>query len=159
MVVVFSKFRGAHIADKKHQEYYKKQFSDIGHMKNDLARLNLCFNNQDHNMSPNFSDVHSFLKELQRVARSKVHTLEIHGSEHEDPSFRTSYNIITSDYNQSMYPQIKDTYLTISVRMGVNNANSKPKFSILIPNTKYHIIVAFPTINPATNLGFVNYKC
>lgn len=159
MVIKFSKHKNAYISNIEDQKYYIKQLSNIGSLKNKLSHLNLCFNNPDHGLSPQFVDIHDFLQDIQRAARSRVHTLEIHGSEHMDPSFRYTYLISTYDRYKSMPAQVRDTYITISFGLAANNTSSVSKFKSVISGMKYHLLVAYPHVNQDTNLGFIYSTC
>lgn len=158
MVIKFTKYRGAEMSavDKK---FYESQLKNIGNLHNKLSRLNLCYNNLEHGVDCQFDDILRFLVEIQRVASSKVHTLEIFGSEHLDPSYRTSNYVWTSNNRKSQPALIKDIYITFSVRLSPSNVNSVSRSSYLTPGAKYHLLVSLPIVSPTSNLGYMYYKC
>ena len=156
MVVKFSKFKNASISNIKDQKYYVKQLSNIGNLKNRMSQLNLCFNNPEHGLSPAFVDVHDFLKEVQRAAKSSNHTLEIHGSEHMDPSYRFSYLVSKYDQYGVTPAQVRDTYITISFHYDNDKVEkNNTKSNSVYPGIKYHLLVGYPQVNSYANSGHI----
>lgn len=156
MVVKFSSYNNASISNANDQKYYEKQLSNIGNLKNRMSQINLYFNNPTHGLSPAFIDVHDFMKEVQKAAKSSIHTLEIHGSEHMDPSYRFSYLVSTYDQYGAAPAQVRDTYITISFHFDrdIHTSKSRDKISVY-PGIKYHLLVGYPQVNPEANLGHV----
>ena len=78
--------------------------------------VNSYYNNSHHFSAPYTYDIIPFLKEVQRIKESTVHTLQIMGGVHTDPYGHTSGLIGQYDEYNEYFPAImKDTYIRFKV--------------------------------------------
>lgn len=146
MVLVFNKMQGHELTEcqKKH---YKNQLSKISRFDSFLGNLNRGYNNIIHGVRPNFPDVETFLKDIERVIRSKEDTLEVNGTEHYDPSYRKSPLVVYQNPWTGLFEEamIRDKYLTLFFKPAFHNQIGH-NYRGLTTNYNYHLIVALPEV-------------
>lgn len=159
MVLEFVNYKRNELSEKD-KLYYRKQLCNIGKFENRLSKLNMCYNNAQHGVVPQFIDIYGFLEDIEKVVRSKNDKIVLEGTDHMDPSSRVSPLVIYFDYITGNYyeAKIRDKYVTIQYKPN-NEIDAVKKYKNLIPNSKYHILVDLPQVENSGFFANVFYRC